>query len=504
MKNYTKFLEEIDIKGNTGIPNEGEQQPGDVDYLNNIERRAKERLDIEGEGERDMGQYVHRLMGTLVPKVMRMTRGKESQLEELATQAIINQYGEILDGVKLDIKFGNPGENFRGGEEDGEEDGDNEPPVEFSEVSRKELLDKIHSAKIFNNIMQGEAINSKTMFHSDFLRNGIMEIFGDTTGEDFIRTLSEISETASKLDWLANLDQKANAMERSKESGQGFAGSVKVEWEKNEEGQEEEEDAKPYDLEADMAQDESEESNNGYTPVIRVRAIDFSMLLHETVKGIYELIASVSMPGLDGSSEDIADGQTVKFNVSSMTDEVADFRTGPEIAADFRDFINENPNVLKLNNMREFVFGKLCDPNYITPGDFLELFRGILNKTAKARTKIDSIIDEIIQEDKDYKYDLEVYDQEDKDSSDSIYNLMNQDKDSADTPSEDIETLDDSEVDYSKMKKGELQKVVDDALDRGDYELLRTLEPFMERNMLNIYSRELKMVYEKLKIKNKK
>jgi len=38
--------------------------------------------------------------------------------------------------------------------------------------------------------------------------------------------------------------------------------------------------------------------------------------------------------------------------------EAEDFRTGPEIAADFRDFINENPDSSYSPNMRAFIFGK--------------------------------------------------------------------------------------------------------------------------------------------------
>lgn len=494
MKNYKKFLEEIDIKGNPGIPNEGEKRPGDADYLNNIERRAKERLDIEGETEMDlMRKYIPRLMGELLPKVNSMTRGKEKELEQLATDAIMNQYGEILEsgGVELDIKFGNPGENFSA---DGERDNnDQEPPTPMKEVTDKKLLDKIHSAKIYNNIMQGEAINSKTMFHSEFLRKGIMDIFGNTQGEDFIRTLTEISDTAQKMDWLANPRMKAAAMERDKESGMGFAGSVKVSWEKKENDKNEIE-VKPYDLEADINSSQEEEAEEeSYTPVIKVRAIDFSMLLHESVKGIYELIASVSAPGIGASPDEIHDAETVKYNVSSMADEVDDFRTGPEIAADFRDFLNENPKIDKINNMREYVFGKLCDPNYIEAGDFLELFRGILNKTPAARKKVDNIIDDILSELSDYENELDNFNREEWKTTDSVFKLVNHDSE----PIQEEPTT--GEPDYASMKKAEIQELIDNALDSGDYALIQKLQPFMEQNMFNIYSREVKLVLEKIK-----
>ena len=67
---------------------------------------------------------------------------------------------------------------------------------------------------------------------------------------------------------------------------------------------------------------------------------------------IYELIASIQFPAEGSSEEEIKMAQTVKLNVSSFEDEAEDFRTGPEIAADFRDFINQNPEA-KHPNMRD-------------------------------------------------------------------------------------------------------------------------------------------------------
>jgi len=497
MKNFKKFLEEISIEGNPGVPGENGKQVGDSDYLKNIELRAKERLNIEGESEQngDMWKYIHKLMGELVPVVHRMSRGKEAELEALATAAILDQYGEILDGVELDIKFGNPGENFKKTQEEEEEEEEMPEPPKFNEITNKDLLDKIHRAKIYNNIIQGEAINTKTMFHSEFLRNGIIDIFGPVDGPIYINTLGEISETASKLDWLATEGPKAAAMEQTKESGMGFAGSVKVEWKPKKDKASDENEAEEVVAEEEIDYAETDE----ITPIIRVRAIDFSMLLHEAVKGIYELIAAVSVPEIGADPKDIEDFQTVKVNVSSMLDEVADFKTGPEIAADFRDFINENPKSEKVKNIRAFVFGKLCDPNYMTAGEFLEFFRGVLNNTPSARKKMDKIIDEIIDELNDY--DNDINSDSDNDIHDSVYDLMNTEPTQTNAPNEEES---DTDVDYSKLSKSAIQDLVDDALDSGNIDLLKKLEPFMEKNTYKMYQNEIKMITERLiNIKNK-
>ena len=69
-------------------------------------------------------------------------------------------------------------------------------------------------------------------------------------------------------------------------------------------------------------------------PVIKARGIDFPMLLHETVKGIYELLSAPGLP----EEESVA--QTVLMN-TGLSDEPEDWKYGPRIANDFFAFLNE-------------------------------------------------------------------------------------------------------------------------------------------------------------------
>ena len=207
------------------------------------------------------------------------------------------------------------------------------------------------------------------------------------------------------------------------------------------------------------------------------------MLLHETVKGIFELIAAVSQPGMDADEKEIEMAETVKINVSSFEDEAEDFRTGPEIAADFRDFINENVKSSYTPNMRAFIFGKMMDPNYMTTDDFLSLFRGVLNGTPDARRKIDDMIDEVIQELKEYELGeaLPGYDDNDE------YELPEE------TPV--IDDVEDEEVDYSQLPQRKIQELIDDALDSGDYDEVKRLSQFLKEGK-EIYLRELERINE--------
>ena len=73
MKDFKKFLEEVTIKGNPGVPSEGGKNPGDKDYLRDVEARAKARLGVSGR-ENPM-QIGGRLM-QLVGQSQQMTQGR--------------------------------------------------------------------------------------------------------------------------------------------------------------------------------------------------------------------------------------------------------------------------------------------------------------------------------------------------------------------------------------------------------------------------------------------
>jgi hypothetical protein len=473
MKDFQKFLEEITIKGSPGVPGEGDKQPGDKDYLSDIERRAKQRLGITG--REHPSQFGPRIMD-LVGQSQRFTRGNEDDLEELAKDIILNNFGDILEGVNLDIKLVRSGQevaNFM------EEQSDDQPEIpNFRRVTDPEIMRRIHKAKLGNVIIQGEAKNTKHILHTEEVKDGIRTIFGDRADSIF-NIWDEISKLADKMDWIIPIEVKADMMERAP---QGMAGAVSVKWEpkqqeEEEEGSEEDEYKEEEGPEEDEYKEEEEtgEDFESFIPTIRARGIDFPMLIHETVKGIFELIAAVSQPGMDADEKEIEISQTVKLNVSSFEDEAEDFRTGPEIAADFRDFINENPKSDVYPNMRAYIFGMMMDPNYMTSKDFLTLFRGILNGTPEARRKVDNMIDEVADKLKSYELGEvlpdEVYDSDD--------------------------VIDDNEKkDLSTLSQRQIQDLIDVALDESDFEEVKRLSQFLKEGR-EIYLKEIDRINEK-------
>jgi hypothetical protein len=217
------------------------------------------------------------------------------------------------------------------------------------------------------------------------------------------------------------------------------------------------------------------------------------MLLHESVKGLFELLSLGGIP---------SDTRAAKVAISETgsKDEPEDWKYGPEIARDFRTFVNKNPKVDEYPNIKEELFKKLIDKETMPTEEFLELFRGILSNKPFARRKIDKMIDEIIEsieemerynaEMEQYQKDLEEYNKKLAEWEEYQSSAGSQEE------IEDVEELGDiEEVDYSKMSKREIQELIDDALDRGDFGMVKQLSPYLKESQ-GIYLREIELILE--------
>jgi hypothetical protein len=454
IKKYQKFVEEITIKGNAGVPGES-GDPNDPKYLQNVERRAKQRMGIERSSPADIMRYWPEIMG-LVRQSQGMTRGKEKELEDLALEVIMDEYQSILDNVELDIKLvrpGAPAEILDGGTPA-------QPPM-MRLTSDPDLKMEVDKAKLLNNVIQGEAKNTKNILHSDIVKDGLTKIFGEESGRLIFDIWDRISKIADKLDWIVPIEAKADMMEQDP---MGMAGAVKVEWNTKEDDKKDKEDLaakilKELEEGKDISDNEEEISDlmDDISPKIIARGIDFPMLLHETVKGIYELIAANSIP----DDEEFA--TKIQTNVNSFADEAEDFRYGPEIAADLRDFVNSileemsktDSDIRNIRNVREFFFGKICDRGEMSTQEFLTLFKGILKGDNDAKIKSKRIISEIIKELKGYERSIPL------------------DFESPDMETSKSDNLSDN--DYTKMSKKDILSEIDIALDSGDFDKAREL-----------------------------
>lgn len=458
------LLDEASLKGNEGIPGEGE---GDgKKYLSDVERRAESR---NRELRTRHGQDIPRFM-ELVSKVQEIQEGHEKELEKLAEEAIRTRYGSILDGVELNIKFPKKGEV-----RDMMKDVQDKPkPIELPELKELQdqgIISEIQKRKISNNITQGEAKNTKTCLNMEDVVDGFKKILGEENGEEYKELLNKITSIAGFFDWTIPMEVQQEMWERDKSK---FSGSVKVEWDTpNKEDEESSEDIAKKILDQlseddELPKEETKELFDQTSPIINALGSDFAMLLHETVKGIYQLISANAIP------EDVDTAETIIMNTDSLADEIEDLRYGPEIAADLREFVNKFKESDEVENLREHVFGKMM---LMEAKDFLDLIYKILNQDEGAKKPIQNIIDEVKKEIADY--DLTSAGIEPEEDSEEIAGI----KAAANQPPS-------GEIDYEELSQREIQAMIDKALDAGDYNKVRKISTYLkESNQQKVFER---------------
>jgi hypothetical protein len=287
---------------------------------------------------------------------------------------------------------------------------------------------------------------------------------GEQDGRKYIELLNKITEIADFFDWSIPMEVQKEMWRANKD---GFAGSAKVSWEEKKENPDKEEDLEDFlkNLEKGNIEDAEDDLSDLTGISVIARGHDFAMLLHEAIKGIWQLILANNIP----SDEETA--EIVVMNTDTLADELEDLRYGPYIAADLREFINSFKESKEIENLKERVAGELM---VMEPAKFLDLFRNILNgfvlgdakalDIAKRETQkiIDSIKDELS------KYDLaqagiETY---------------------AEEP-EEVEMGDEVKDDnyYSNLSKREIEKEIDAALDAGDFEKVKMLSKFINESL---------------------
>jgi hypothetical protein len=577
MKKFSDFIkEEIDLRGNSGVPR---------DFMRKSEEEAERNLGIQPDsGQAGMSQVwpdFQRLMGQSMQMMMQGPDGRPlgrpqmqervEALQNLAKDLIMDEYGDILEAsskpVELDIKLvmmgqvnqnvpdlrdvpstpeRNPREDETHESEDEEDqdsecadgscsndDEDNDETTEDDQPTGS-VLNAAMKKKILNMLTQGEGKATKDIIKaSPIVEDGLQRIFGNN-GERILRIWGEMSDIADKMDWIIPIQDKARMM--SGNSG-GMAGATDVTWES---------------LNNSTFSIQLLKENQDYRKItIKAVGVDFPMLIHEAVKGIYLLIQSAAI------KKDKEFAKKVKAATSSFLDEAQDFRYGVTAQAMFNDFINACKDSQKYRQMRTRVFRLLANDKErltakanevaktnkevgdalkkeaalaLTDEKFLEVFCSLLSvfdKTTEAgnggffsrnrgritfvinqerfnqsvaKTVIEGLIKHIVDTEEAYEQAIKEWELEQKLGPATNY-------DEPDTEDEDPlglgltkqeEPVDDgvySDEDLSKMRKRDIQELMDAALDAGDYDEVRRLSGFLKEGA-EIYLRELERINE--------
>ncbi len=564
MKNFSQFLnEEADLKGNKGVPE---------DFMSKSKEQAARNLAMEVEAGGRFGD-----IGSLMARsTYLLTNGlnaaqieeRYKKLESLAKRVIMDEYGDIIESsekpVELMIRLIRPSESIlqqlpslmnvpasaeerpeyseeeqaqpeepQGqpqsqpegqSEESAEEDDffsffdddtdysdqeeENPEEVEEIEVTNRDVAMAIDKKKILNMLTQGEGKATKDIIkYSEVVESGLREIMGDSY-RVLLDVWSQTSDLAHKLDWSVKDDRKASMM---KDAPGGLAGAVDVTWES---------------LSSDRYQMHLLTEDTEFNKiVIRAFGIDFPMLIHESVKGIYMLLQSSAI------KKDKELAQEIKRATSSFKDESQDFKYGVPAQAMFRDFINKCKDSQKYPQMRARVYAFLAIDKErggsYTDEEFLEITKSMFSsfdseirdgKTvfvlddqkfaqSKAKSEIEKIIAGIVKAEDEYREALNRWEMEQRFGTQEPEKEEGEHAEPGEESQSEIDKLirqsaeREAERDESQLSKRELQELIDAALDEGDFEEVRRLSAFLKEGA-EIYLREIERINEKTKIRN--
>lgn len=532
MKNYLDFIkEEIDLRGNKGVPD---------DFMNSSDRQASTNLGIRVNDPRQMQEYGPQIM-QLVGRGKQLMQGNLNptqfearlvRLEELAKNVVLSEYGELLDAgadgkpIELDIKFLRPRQNVS--DEIG--DMDDVPARPAQQVIRDEnIKNAVDKKKILNVINQGEAKATKSIIQfSELIEPVLREEFGEQW-QTILNVWLQTTDVANKLDWIMPIEIKSQMMKNAPE---GMAGACQVKWEKDEDEDEDDSQAQVQTQEEPTFDDDVElvgDQEDFNKIVIKAVGVDFPMLIHEAVKGIYQLLKSGAIKDDEELAKVIAD------NTNSFEDESQDFRYGVPAQAMFRDFINACKDSDKYSNMNARVYAKLAldkdRGGSFTDAEFLQTTKAIfasfdlaqdgrnleftLNQekfaASTAKRNIEIIIADIVAAEKEYEEQMKEWESEQalgaysdddskySDDDNTAFKDYLSDNDIAPAKSKEQEEADNNgeytDDDLKNMRRKDIQELVDDALDSGDYKSVERYSKFLGEGQ-EIYLKELQRIYE--------
>ena len=569
MKTFGEFLkEEVDLRGNKGITS---------DFMSKSEEEARQSLGVALDDERQMGRIWPEFEQNMMQSNQLLRTGQDGrelnpeQLEErikrlevLAETVVREEFGDILDTaikpIELNIKLVRQGsvanqisdirnvpqraeqpseeqqeeqdkkdEEKRKKEE--EERSEEEKAQHAEEVPGTNLSLAIDKKKLLNMITQAAGKSTKDIIRiSETVEQELTQIFGERQGKQILDKWVRMSDLADKMDWVIPINRKSEMM---KNMPQGMAGACQVIWESH--------SGSEYNMSLLLEKEATK-------IVIKSVGIDFPMLIHETIKGIYLFLQSGAV------KKDKETAKIIKKATSSFMDEAQDFRYGPPALEMLVKFINKFPESSEYKRLDTRVFtilaydkerakdeAKESSPElkqYLekradicrTDDQFSEIMKSlfstfdlqgpqfVLNEDkfndSHAKDEISKIIKYIVDDIEDYKREIEEWEREQKER---------QEEESWKSQSQEIEPEEESDIDklvrqslsgeqpeptqqkpYDQMTMVEIQQAIDDAVAEENYELAGELtNKYLKGEAKKVWENELLRINENLHIRRK-
>ena len=296
----------------------------------------------------------------------------------------------------------------------------------------EELELEVDKRRVINALMQGASKKGHYIFHMvadelDALNPRLMTLYG------------KLMSLADFQYWII----PEGGM------GSGVGGSEKIEWREAEspEDEDEEEEMEGADIE------EGDEM-----PVVVAKAWIFPLLVHELIKGTLELAASNWAEG----HLDFEEQKEVIEKADTIPNEIWGMRLGPGMWEKFLDCLDDEDYDIK-----QWLFHELTK---LPAKQFHSFVKEILVGSQKCKEVIQTLKDLHNQEPSEGLDDM---------IDDTGYDDMGDVLDNLGIEVEDDIPQEPKDVDYSEMTKKEIEDLINDALDKGDFDTVAKLHKYM-------------------------
>ena len=143
-------------------------------------------------------------------------------------------------------------------------------------------------------------------------------------------------------------------------------------------------------------------------PTIKAKGLFFPILVHEIIKGVYEVLGSQGLP------DDPKKAEMVMASQDTLPYEIWDLRLGPVI---WEKFVESYPDELFEDDMREiqnYLFSRF---SMLTTEEFFEVTKMILSGSKEGKQIVKKMVDEIVEElrNEEYKSVMDLMSDEDDD-----------------------------------------------------------------------------------------
>jgi hypothetical protein len=329
------------------------------------------------------------MMMQAVQKVKQIESNNEGYLEQLAVDLVKQEMSIPDDAFQYDVELTSmPGQIDMSGMKTDTEELDDEDVVEQFGVSEDEAEDDLENfmaafekfdlekakRRFINSLIQGASKKGHYMFH-------LVDEELNNINPELLNLYGVLMSVNDLLYWILPDQMVMNAAQ----SGQGMEGKEEV--------------------------DETTDP-----PTIRAKGLFFPILVHELVKGVYEVMGTQGLP------DDPKSAEMVMSQTDTLPYEIWDLRLGPVI---WEKFTQAYPEKLYEDDMREiqnYLFSRF---SALTTEEFFEVAKMILSGSEEGKQIVSKMVDEIIEElrQQDYEDAMSQFD-DDEDDDDGLAGLL--------------------------------------------------------------------------------